>query len=134
MQKLMLVLLILLFLVVEMRCSRGTRPFRAHFFTSNQQHGPLYLYIDGKNKGLLPYQSVAPACGSDSLEQQTLYVLLPSGKYRVEAKDKDRHVAISEELVLKLDASNLIISNNFDNNRGSGKTTFKDDCIVNELF
>ncbi len=134
MQKLMIVLLLLLFLVVEMRCSSGTRPFRAHFFTSNKQYGPLDLYVDGKYKGPLPYQAVAPSFGSDSLAQQTLYVLLPSGRYQVEAKDKDQHVRISEELMLKMNASNLIISTNFQDNSGKGRATFKEDRLVNELY
>lgn len=61
--------------------------FNTVFYTT-EPTGKLTLYINGANKGVLPYFSAEPGCGSQPGDGKVpLAVSLKSGSYQITGKD-----------------------------------------------
>ena len=135
MKKLMIVLLLSLFVVVQMRCGkRSNRAFSNHFWTSKKTEGKLFLYVDDNYKGVIPYLPEAPSWSDDNLKEKTLPLRMPSGDYKIAVKDEQNHVRIEQLLTLKLSNNNTTISSKSENDMGAIKSVLHNDCLIEELY
>jgi hypothetical protein len=107
--------------------------FNTYFWTSTK--GPVvYLYIDGQNKGALPYLPSGPDCDNEELKKETLKIHLPSGTYDVEIKDSLQQTLYSEEFTARRSKGSLTLSNKSSSKHGGSKRVFEDSCLIEELY
>lgn len=77
--------------------------YKAFFYTDKgSAEQKLSLFIDGQYKGDLPYLTVHPTCdNNDPMRQQALPLTLESGKYKLDARDKDGNVVSSSTIKME---------------------------------
>lgn len=69
-------------------CKKNDKPFDNYFFTDTEtSSGPLYLFIDGENRGVLPILNTAVTATNDTVLNNALHLALPAGKYKIKGKD-----------------------------------------------
>ena len=116
------------FIICFSGCTRDDSVFNCKFYTSiNSNEATLTLFIDGVNKGTLPYISTAPACG-DSLISQTLQLQLESGRYKFEARDASGTVKSYSKVKITERTKSV------NGNMGGISITGTEDCEVINLF
>jgi len=79
------------FIVLTSSCKKNESDFEYYFYTGSNDR-ELNLYVDGNYKGQLPYISYTTHQVFDSLRHKALFIVLPSGKHAVSAKDKEGNV------------------------------------------
>ena len=127
-------LIICLVLAGFSRCKMlHTEGFNTYFWTSAEGE-KLYLFIEGENKGLLPYLPAGPDCGNEELKKKTLRVDLPSGSYDIIIKNEQQETLYSEELRIKRRGGSLTIGNSTDYKRHGTRRVFKDSCLIEEFY
>ncbi len=103
--------------------------FNCHFYTSNDSSDTkLSLYIDGENKGELPFISSDLVCG-DSALAGALQLSLSPGTYTVKGKDEDGHTQSSGNIMIYSDEQGI--------DGGTGGMSLRWDegtCFVIRLF
>ncbi|MCH8902440.1 MAG: hypothetical protein IIA45_00765 [Bacteroidetes bacterium] len=63
--KLLLIVICSGFILLFNQCKKDDSVFDVYFWTSKTEiEGTLTLYIDDKNKGILPYSAIKPECGN----------------------------------------------------------------------
>lgn len=109
-------------------CSKDKdKIYEAYFWTSiDSSDHKMTLYIDGANKGTLPYMVVKPNCG-DSL---ALHLRMPLGKYTLEARDETSKVRMGS--VIKLKSNGLSVSSS--GYTGGTEMSEDGDCLRVRLF
>ena len=76
--------------------------FNSYFCSANNiADGQPLLYINGEYKGELPSINEEPPFGDDSPLQKMLCFPLPSGKYKVEVKDKQGNIKMAGTIKFK---------------------------------
>lgn len=102
--------------------------YNAQFYTP-QSSGKLYLYIDGDNRGELPYMATAPTCGQTySDEQKPLTTQLRSGKYKLEGRDQDGVVRTTAFIEFDKHSGRL------SGGQGGASFSASEDCAIISLF
>ena len=107
--------------------------FNAYFWTSTEDK-QAYLYIDGENRGVLPYLPTAPDCGNEELKKKILMIHLPSGTYNIVLKDSLEQTLYREELTIKRNKGSLTIANHSSYKKNGSRRVFKDSCIIEEFY
>ncbi|RYG27089.1 MAG: hypothetical protein EOO01_41720 [Chitinophagaceae bacterium] len=110
-----------------------TQGFNTYFWTSTEG-SKVYLYIDGENKGVLPYLPAGPDCDNEELKKQTLMIHLPSATYDISVKDSLQQLLYGEELTVRRNNGSLTLSNKSTFKHGGSRRVFKDSCLIEELF
>lgn len=110
-----------------------TGGFNTYFWTS-AEGSKLYLFVEGENKGLLPYLPVGPDCYNEELKNKTLRIDLPSGYYDIAIKDEQQGIVYKEELQIKRSNGSITIGNSTDYNRRGTRRVFKDSCLIEEFY
>lgn len=107
--------------------------FNTYFWTSSD--GPaVYLYIDGQNKGVLPYLPAGPDCDNEELKKKTLMVHLPSATYDITIKDAQQQILYGEDLTVRRHNGSITLSSNTSFKEGGSRRIFEDSCLIEELF
>ena len=107
--------------------------FNTYFWTSSEDQA-AYLYINGENKGMLPYLTAGPDCDNDELKKKTLMIKLPSATYDVAVKDSLGQTLYGEELTIRRSNGSLTLSNKTAFKNGGSRRVFKDSCLIEELY
>ncbi|MBK7310351.1 MAG: hypothetical protein IPI93_06055 [Sphingobacteriaceae bacterium] len=93
-------------IIVLTNCNKLGKDFDNYFYTDIENSaGPLTLFIDGKNKGGLPYLKTSVSPTNDTIINHALHLTLKSGKYKIEAKDNQGNLKCSFTLKFR---SNLL--------------------------
>lgn len=102
MKRIFLFLFISGFVLLFTQCKKDDSVFDVYFCTStNKAEATLTLYIDDENKGILPFLTVKPKCGSDSLLADLIYVQLDAGRYKIKVKDENGVIKIEGTITYK---------------------------------
>ena len=88
----------------------------------------LYLYINDNYMGPLHYFIETPDCKNEQAKQQTIFSQLKSGTYKIEVKDAQNNIRLSEEMALKINRHTKAISTH----NGVG-VTYKNECLMVRL-
>jgi hypothetical protein len=115
-------------------CDHFTQGFNTYFWTSSNTAAKYHLYIDNKDRGILPYLDQAPVCDNEPLKHKALYLPLPSGSYDLEVKDEKGNVQYAEVLFIKRTLGSTIIKATTDWKDAGARSTNKDDCLIREIF
>jgi hypothetical protein len=116
-------------------CKRfASENFDAYFWTSTPGT-KMYLYIEGKKKGELPYLEKAPDCDNPESRSGALRLDLPSDRYLIEVKDEEGNHLFSEELKIWKRGGSISLGNTQPDDAGGGaRRTFKGNCLIEELY
>jgi hypothetical protein len=114
-------------------CQKKSGGFQTYFWCSTKTASQQYLFIDGKEKGVLPYLAQAPACANDNSKQQALLVFLPSGKYEIEIRDEQGKLYYEELLRLKRTVGSMTIGSTENWDGAGSMRTFENDCLIEEI-
>jgi hypothetical protein len=109
-----------------------TQGFDTYFWTSVPGEERI-LFIDGKEKGVIPYLSPAPDCENDSAKQACLKEYLPSGSYVIEVRGVSGNLFYEETLTLKRRGDNVTIGTRTPGKGGKSVRTFKGSCLMEEF-
>ncbi|MET0466955.1 MAG: hypothetical protein ABW007_27590 [Chitinophagaceae bacterium] len=109
-----------------------TQGFDTYFWTSIPGE-ERFLFIEGKQKGLIPYLSSAPNCGNDSSKQACLKEYLPSGSYAIEVRGVSGKVFYEETLTVRRIGGNVTIGTTTPGKGGKSVRTFEGDCLMVEF-
>ena len=107
--------------------------FNTYFWTSSAGQ-KVYLFIDGENKGELPYLPTAPDCDNEESKKNALMIALPAGSYEITVKNADQKVLYGERLKFRRSGGSLSIGNNTSYKDGGSRRSFKDACLIEELY
>ncbi|HEX2846552.1 MAG TPA: hypothetical protein VHN59_08385 [Chitinophagaceae bacterium] len=107
--------------------------FDTYFWTSSAAQ-KVYLFIDGENKGELPYLPTAPDCDNEESKKNALMVALPAGSYEIAVKNAEQKILYGERLRLKRRGGSLSIGNSTSYEDGGSRRSFKDACLIEELY
>lgn len=108
------------------QCSKNRTTYNAHFWTNKPpSEARLFLFIDDKYKGELPYFINQPACGNE----QTLSFPLESGKHKIIAKDARMNIKSSGSIKIKSNSS-------MSSSGGIGGQDFflNDNCLIVKIY
>jgi hypothetical protein len=116
-------------------CRRfATQGFNTYFWTSTSDT-KVFLYIDGHEEGELPYLPKAPDCDEEESKQAALRVYLPSGSYDVQLRNDKREILFAEILKIRRSGGDVSIgTTSTGDDDGGSRRTFKDSCLIEELF
>ena len=134
MKKINLVFYITVCMLLLSSCDPLTKGFNAYFWTSSNTGRNYHLYIDDKDKGILPYLQDAPFCNDSSSRQKALYLSLPSGYYDLEVKDEGGNVKYAERLFVKRTSGSSTISATTNWKGAGARGTSHDDCLIREIY
>ncbi|MCG2613803.1 hypothetical protein LZZ85_05905 [Terrimonas sp. NA20] len=109
-----------------------TQGFDTYFWTSIPGE-ERFLFIEGKQKGLIPYLPSAPNCENDSSKQACLKEYLPSGNYAIEVRNVSGKVLYEETLTVKRRGDNVTIGTTTPGKGGKSVRTFKGGCLMEEF-
>ncbi|PSL48370.1 hypothetical protein CLV51_1021237 [Chitinophaga niastensis] len=121
-------------LLLLSQCNVQGGTMKTYFWTHTHPDSTYYLYINDTYKGVLPYQDNAPTCGTAALQQQTLFIPLPSGTYSIEVKDKQGNVKLLETYKLHMSRGNISLSLTTKMPSVGNKRTASGDCDIEELY
>lgn len=110
-----------------------TEGFNTYFWTSTPG-GNVFLYINGVNKGMLPYISTGVDCDHDEAKRLSLMLYLPSDTYEIQVRDEQQHVVYTETFTASKRGKNVKISTSTDERKGGSKVNVNDKCLVHEIF
>ena len=131
--KRILLLLCLAGCLLSTQC-RTYKGFNTWFCTNKAQDTICYLYIDGINKGSLPYLPESPDCGNNSLREKALFMHLESGKYKLEVKDQQSKLFYSGTIVIKRSGHSISLSSSTSQkNAAEVKFINNNDCLINYI-
>ena len=122
------------FALTMMGCNYSYDGFEAYFWTSSPEFESKHLVIDGVDKGVLPLLPAAPVCDDMLTKQQALHLPLPSGKYRLEIKDKSGKTGYAETLKIKRRGASVSISSSTNGKRGGSRSVVNSDCFIAEFY
>ncbi len=122
-------LIICLSVLTLLACKKFGHKFDTYFYTDTESSdGPLYLYIDGKNKGALPFLKIPVSTENDTVIKSALHLVLRSGNYKIEAKDPFGNLKFSGYLKFR----RRTIGNG--GTLGGQETVSSGDIIVTKIF
>ncbi len=135
MKSLQFIISVFLLITLTTGCVRYSgKGFNTYFWSSTPQKEPLYLYVDDKKIGLLPYLEEAPVCSDDASKKQALFIALNTRKHVIEVKDKDGNIKHSEMLKAKRRRGSAHISSTLNGEGGNSRRTFSGNCLIEEIY
>lgn len=135
MKSLLPILIVVLLVTFTSGCVRyAEKGFDTYFWTSTPQKEPLYLYIDDKKIGLLPYLEEAPVCSDHLSKKQALFIALNTRKHVVEVKDRYGNIKHAEMLKAKRRRGSANISSSLNGEGGNSRRTFSGNCLIEEIY
>lgn len=105
----------------------------AHFWTSSYPDDAHHLFINGKDKGILPYSLTVPDIDRGS-DRKTLTVPMKSGRFTIEVKNGSGKIVYREKFRLKLRLHGTTINSSTDDERGGTKLTYRGNHVIKEIF
>jgi hypothetical protein len=86
-------------IIVQTNCKKFGKDFETFFYTDGENSaGPLTLFVDAENKGELPNLKTSVSSTNDTVINNALHLKLKSGKYKIEAKDRQGNLKFSGTL------------------------------------
>ena len=134
MKKINLISYIAVCMILLSSCDHFTKGFNTYFWTSSNTGHVYHLYIDDKDRGVLPYLKNAPFCNDKSSKHQALYLPLASGSYDLEVKDESGNVKYAERLFIKRTVGSTTISATTNWKGVGARGTNQDDCLIREIY
>ncbi len=107
--------------------------YNTYFWTSSAGK-EVYLFIDGENKGVLPYLPGAPDCDNEESKKNALMIALPAGSYDIAVKNTEQKTLYGERLRFKRRGGSLSIGSSTSYKEGGSRRSFKDACLIEELY
>lgn len=115
------------------QCGRHYRNWDVYFWTSNASENGFHLFINGRERGIVPLLSMAPSCNDDNSKRQTLNISLPSGKYRLELKDSNGRTKAAETFKIYYSRHDITISTTVDNGFTAPRSVSSGPCLIHEF-
>jgi hypothetical protein len=110
--------------LVALSCKKENTQFNSYFWTT-QDTPNLVLYVDGQQKGALPYLSTRPACNNDYSRRKALFLLLETGEHTLTVKDQQGNTISTHTIQVK---SNSVSSTQ--TTGGSIELSSRDNCLT----
>lgn len=115
-------------IIILTNCKKIGKTHHVYFYTDiNTSKESLALFVDKKNKGILPYINVVTSALNDTVISNTLHFSLRSGKYNLEVKDVNGNIKYLGTLKIR---SNSIATTS---SKGFNTLSFSDEKIVMKL-
>lgn len=109
-----------------------SRIVRTCFWTSSAPNSPHHLYINGRDKGVIPYSLTVPRADE---RNRLLAVNLHRGRFRIEVKDASGNTVYNERFRLKLGRhSTTVQTNTDDEEHGRSKLQHRGKILVKEIY
>ena len=115
------------------QCGRHYRDWDVYFWSSNALESGLHLYINGRERGMVPVLSTAPSCNDDYSKKQALYIPLPSGKYKIELRDSSGKTIAAETFKIFYSSHDITISSTVDNGFPAPRSVSSGTCLIHEF-
>jgi hypothetical protein len=101
------------------------------FWTSSAPQTKHHLYVNGKDKGVIPYSLTVPRTEE---RNRVLALNMRSGRFRLEVKDERGHTVYKERYRLRLSRSGRTIQSSGDDDRGGSKLHSRGKIVLKEIY
>jgi hypothetical protein len=124
------VLIVVIVLITGSSCQHpegyGTKPGVGYFWRNADPDVEYTLYVNGENKGILPYLVDSVSKGKNAGAKQGLALTLSPGKYSILARYPDGQHACEGTLTLKIIPGSTNIASSWNNNKCSVRMEYED--------
>jgi hypothetical protein len=125
--------LLIIAVLFAVSCDRydRSRTMVTCFWTSSAPDTKHHLYVNGKDKGVIPYSLTVPR---NNERNKMLALNLRSGKFKLQVKDGRGNTVYEERFRLKLSRNGTTIQSSGDDDRGGSKLHNKGKLLLKEIY